>query len=155
MNCRTHEHRHFERTLRTVARPLSTPGSGSVSHPSAGGPKKPSVALGLRAPIDGSRAFKMLGHSRRRDAHSPPDSREVGGRGKTRPLENQGRYLGVCVVPSRRSGALAAAGGLELGRGCWPPIGTFSRSRGVLPSPAFFRDVRVCVSVAPSAARGA
>ena len=30
MNCRTHEHRHFERTLRTVARPLSMSGSGSV-----------------------------------------------------------------------------------------------------------------------------
>ena len=32
MNCRTHEHRHFERTLRTVARPLSMSGSGSVEY---------------------------------------------------------------------------------------------------------------------------
>ena len=30
MNCRTCEHRHFERTLRTLARPPSMSGSGSV-----------------------------------------------------------------------------------------------------------------------------
>ena len=34
VNCRTHEHRHFERTLRTVTCWLSMPGSGSVKHPS-------------------------------------------------------------------------------------------------------------------------
>jgi hypothetical protein len=44
VNCRTYEHRHFERILRTVARPLSMSGSGSVAHPSS-----IMLALGFRS----------------------------------------------------------------------------------------------------------
>ena len=46
MNCRTHEHRHFERILQTRACLVSTFGSGSVKHPSGY-----SACIGLSASL--------------------------------------------------------------------------------------------------------